>query len=68
MGRPKTPAGAAGKGSKTVAMAPVRSTPEWGAWVGRLLEHERMAWPDLVDKALVAYAQRVGFKEPAPRR
>jgi hypothetical protein len=47
----------------------VRSTQPWKEWVERLAEHERApSVSDLIDRALVAYARQVGFKEGAPRR
>ena len=56
------------KKPKGFALPAVRGSDEWGAWVQRLIEHDRSSWPDLVDKAVVAYAKAVGFKESPPRR
>lgn len=45
-----------------------RSTPTWRDWVARLAEAERIGVPDLIDRALVDYAKRVGFPDPPPKR
>src|SRR5262249_53709693 len=46
----------------------VRVSPEYRAWLDRLASFERIPISDLLDRALVAYAPQVGFKEVAPRR
>jgi hypothetical protein len=56
------------KEPKGFAMPAVRGSAHWQEWVRGLLEHDRSDWPDLVDKALVAYAKQIGFKTEAPRR
>jgi hypothetical protein len=69
MGRPKKSATTeATKEPKGFAMPAVRGSAPWREWVRGLLEHDRSDWPDLVDKALVAYAKSIGYKEAAPRR
>jgi hypothetical protein len=72
MARPKKTEGAheekPAKQPKGFAMPPVRGSEAWRGWVDRLIDHDRSSWPDLVDKALVAYAKAVGFKEAPPRR
>jgi hypothetical protein len=45
-----------------------RSTPDWRDWVARMADSERIGVPDLIDRALVDYAKKVGFREPPPKR
>lgn len=71
MGRPKkqateTEAGATRKPKGFVLS--VRGTDDWRAWLQRLADHDRASMPDLLDRALVAYAKGVGFKEAPPKR
>ncbi len=56
------------KRPKGFAMPAVRGSEEWRAWVERLIDHDRTSWPDLVDRALAAYAKSVNFEEPPPKR
>jgi hypothetical protein len=46
----------------------VRGSKEWREWLGRLAEHDRTTMADLIDRAVVDYARKVGFGEGAPRR
>jgi hypothetical protein len=47
----------------------LRSTPEWKEWAEKLAEHDRApSLIELIDRALVAYARGVGFKDVAPKR
>jgi hypothetical protein len=47
----------------------VRTLPEWKGWIGRLAEHDGAASvAELMDRAMVAYGQKVRFPERAPRR
>jgi hypothetical protein len=51
------------------AVTAIRSRPEWKEWVERLADFERApSLNDLFDRALVAYARQIGFKEVAPKR
>ena len=51
------------------AVTAIRSRPEWKAWAESLAEFDRApSVNDLFDRALVAYARQVGFKEVAPKR
>jgi hypothetical protein len=51
------------------AVIALRSRPEWRDWVERLAEFERTSsLNELFDRAIVAYARQVGFKEVAPKR
>lgn len=56
------------KKPKGFALPAVRGSEEWQAWVERLMEHDRSNWPDLIDRALVAYAKATGFSERPPKR
>jgi hypothetical protein len=64
----KAPEPVQAKKPKGFALPAVRGSEEWQAWVERLMEHDRSNWPDLVDRALVAYAKGAGFKEAPPKR
>lgn len=47
----------------------IRSSEEWKQWIERLAEFDRgSSVADLLDRAAVAYAKKIGFDEPAPRR
>ena len=46
----------------------VRVKPRYFAWVGALEAHTRLRVSEMFDLALVDYAKKVGFKEPAPSR
>lgn len=61
MGRPKK------KGPASVGIA-VRGTKEWRDWVNELADSRRLKATDLIDQALIEYADRHGFKKPAPKR
>jgi hypothetical protein len=56
------------KQPKGFALPPVRGSKEWKAWVERLAEFDRASLPDLVDRALVAYAKQIKFRDAPPRR
>jgi hypothetical protein len=62
------PAKAPARKPKGFALPPVRGSAEWGEWVGRLADHDRSSYPDLVDRALAAYAKQAGFKDAPPKR
>jgi hypothetical protein len=46
----------------------IRGSREWRDWVNRLADFRRMKATDMVDQALVEYAERHGFEEEAPKR
>ena len=47
----------------------LRGRPEWREWVEKLMEFGRApSLNDLADRAFVAYARQIGFKEAAPKR
>lgn len=53
---------------KGPAGSALRGSESWVSWVKELQDFDRSDWPDLADKALVAYARSIGFKPEAPRR
>lgn len=51
------------------AVVIIRVLPEWKQWAEGLAEHDGAAsMAELVDRAMVAYGQRVKFDKRAPRR
>jgi hypothetical protein len=47
----------------------IRGRPEWKQWAEELKEADRApSLNELIDRALVAYARRIKFRKPAPRR
>jgi hypothetical protein len=50
------------------AVITTRGTKKWHAWVLRLADFRRLRATDLIDQALVEYADKHGFTEPAPKR
>jgi hypothetical protein len=56
------------KKPKGFALPPVRGSEDWKGWVERLAEFDRSSLPDLLDRALVAYAKQIKFKDAPPRR
>lgn len=51
------------------AVLMTRGTPEWKSWVIRLAEADRASsMPELIDRALIAYAEHVKFPEVPPKR
>ena len=46
----------------------IRGSCEWKAWVEELAWHCHVDAAGLVEDALVAYAERVGFETPSPDR
>jgi len=74
MARKKTPKGGvpepaqAAKKPKGFALPSIRGSDEWKAWVERLADADRASLPDLIDHALVAYAKKIKFNEPPPKR
>lgn len=64
VGRPKK-----GNASETKAHGiAIRGSKEWREWVTALAEFRRLKSTDLVDQALVEYAEKHGFTKPAPKR
>ncbi len=61
-GRPPSP-----EGPKPNVLS-IRGSTEWRDWLNRLSEHCRLKAADVIDRALIVYAQKEGFDEPAPRR
>jgi hypothetical protein len=60
-GRPKSP-----QPKKNVIG--LRGSEEWRQWVMALADFRRLKATDLIDQALVEYAERYGFTRPAPKR
>jgi hypothetical protein len=46
----------------------IRGTMAWRNWLYGLADHCRLKSPDLIDRALIAYAKAEGYKAPAPAR
>lgn len=46
----------------------IKMTVRFRDWIGRLADAERLTAVQVVEKALVEYAERHKFSEPAPRR
>jgi hypothetical protein len=46
----------------------IRGTEAWRDWLMGLAEHRRLKAADVIDQALIEYAERYGYKVPAPRR
>jgi hypothetical protein len=68
MTKPKGPTGEAPEGKRKNVFS-VAATVAWRDWVVGLAEHVRASSiPDLLDRALVAYAKSVGYDVPPPKR
>lgn len=46
----------------------IKGTAEFRDWLARLADSERITVVQLLEKAVVEYAERKGYGEPAPRR
>ena len=46
----------------------IRGSVEWRDWLVELADSRRLKATDLIDLALVEFAERHGFKKPAPKR
>jgi hypothetical protein len=46
----------------------IRGTEAWRDWLMRLAKHKRLNATDVIDQALVEYAERHGFEEAPPER
>jgi hypothetical protein len=46
----------------------LRGSPEWKTWVECLADHCRLDVAKVIDRALVDYARKEGFKAEAPSR
>jgi hypothetical protein len=46
----------------------IRGSAEWRQWITELAEFRRSKITDMVDQAIVEYAERHGFKKTAPKR
>jgi hypothetical protein len=62
MGRPKK------RQETEYKVIAIRGTPDWHEWVFQLAEFRRTPVTSVIDQALVEYAERHGFKKPAPSR
>jgi hypothetical protein len=63
MGRKKK----TGEGEGPPAVFGVRMSRKYLAWLEELSEAERCGKADVIDRALAAYAEKVGFKAPPKR-
>lgn len=64
MGRPKKQRGP-GEDPKAVT---IKGSEAWRSWVNELADFRRLRTTDLIDQALVEYAERHGFTKRAPKR
>lgn len=66
---PKPPKGG-GKRRDPVprVMINIRARVEWRAWLAGLAEFCRSRPPDIIDQALVEFAERKGYTKKAPKR
>jgi hypothetical protein len=46
----------------------IKGQPAWKAWVDELAAFDRLSVPDVIDRALVAYARSIGFGKLPPER
>lgn len=46
----------------------IRGTEEWRDWLMELAAHRRLKAADVIDQALIEYAQKYGYTKPAPPR
>ena len=46
----------------------IRGTESWRDWLMGLAAHRRLKAVDVIDQALIEYAQKYGYNEPAPPR
>ena len=46
----------------------IRGTEEWRDWLMGLAVHRRLSAADVIDQALVEYAQKYGYKKLPPPR
>jgi hypothetical protein len=59
---------------KKVAVGPkpnalvIRGSAEWREWLKRVAEVDRTSVADVIDRALVDYARKIGVKELPPKR
>lgn len=67
MGRPKKKKTGEGPESRSFGIA-IRGSKEWRDWVMELADFRRLKATDLIDQALVEYADRHGFTKRAPKR
>jgi hypothetical protein len=44
----------------------LRGSPAWKAWVEALATHSRLDVAKLIDRALIDFATKEGFKDKAP--
>jgi hypothetical protein len=54
-------------GRQAIAVT-LRGTPAWKDWVEELAEHCRLDVAKVIDRALIDYARKEGFKREAPSR
>jgi hypothetical protein len=53
--------------ASTIAVT-LRGSPEWKTWLEALAKKDRSNVATVIDKALVKYAENLGFEEEAPER
>lgn len=69
MAKKTTKGKAVGKTIERPAIAvTLRGSPEWKSWVEDLADHCRLDVAKVIDRALIDYARKEGFKAEAPQR
>lgn len=66
--RAATPAPKGGDDEPRKNVVSIRGTESWRAWLMGLAAHRRLKAVDVIDQALVEYAQKYGYTEEAPPR
>jgi len=46
----------------------IRGTERWRDWLMGLASHRRLKASDVIDQALIEYAQKYGYNDPPPPR
>lgn len=46
----------------------IRCSDEWKEWLKGLAEQDRTSMAEVLDRAAIDYARKVGFKKVAPKR
>lgn len=57
-----------GQGEPRKNVVSIRGTEAWRDWLMGLASHRRLKAVDVIDQALVEYAQKYGYPEPPPKR
>jgi hypothetical protein len=68
MARTKGPGRRAAKPEPKKSVVSIRGTDAWREWLMGLAAHRRLRATDVIDHALIEYAAKYGYNEPAPPR